>query len=111
MTLPQFKLFKKDGRQSSIVFRISAIIVLILSTMIFFLFLSNLYAYQIATRNIVQQQKSLMSLAMEQIDAELSAASTTLNEMSLDNLGKLNSYQQQDSLKRYVASVNRTSVL
>ncbi len=111
MTLPQFKLFKKDGRQSSIVFRISAIIVLILSTMIFFLFLSNLYAYQIATRNIVQQQKSLMSLAMEQIDAELSAASTTLNEMSLDNLGKLNSYQQQDSLKRYVASVNMTSVL
>ncbi len=95
----------------SIVFKISAVIASILAVMIILLLFYNIYSYRIATENVEEQQRRVMSVRIQQMRATLSSATTTLNELALNNLGKVNAFQGASDFKKYISSMDMAEIL
>lgn len=95
----------------SIVFKISAVIASILAVMILLLLYYNIYSYRIATENVEEQQRRVMSVRIQQIRAVFSSATATLNELALDNLGKVNAFQGSGDFKKYISSMDMADIL
>lgn len=103
--------FAGKANKNSIIFKISAVIAVILVIMIMLLLFNNIYSYRTAARGAEEQQKRVMSIHTQQIVAKLDAATATLNELALNNLGKVTAFQTHDDFKRYLSSMDMTQIL
>lgn len=90
-------------RCNSIVFKISMIVAMMLVTVMALLVSYNVYSFSVMSRNTREQQQRVMNVHSRQIRTALSSATTTLDELALDNPGNINTLPNITMFRRYRA--------
>lgn len=104
-------LFRPMKKENSIVFKIGAILTLVLIAVIVLMVSYNIYSFLAASQNTKEQQRRVMNVHSQQMQAVFASATTTLDELALDNLEKANTMTNANSLRRYLASMGLGDIL
>ncbi len=102
---------RRAARKNSIVFKISRIIAVVLVAVIVLMVSYNIYSFLAASKNMQEQQRRVMNVHTQQLRAVFSSATTTLDELALDNLGKTDALPGTSAFRRYVASAGLAGIL
>lgn len=103
--------FKLKEKKNSIVFKISMILVTILVAVIILMVSYHRSSFLAASQNMQEQQRRVMNVHSQQIQAAFSSATATLDELALDNLGKTSTLPNANAFRRYSDASDLAEIL
>lgn len=98
-------------RKNSIVFKISIVITAFLATVICLLAGYNIYSFSAASRSAREQQRRVLGIYAQKMSTLLDDATTMLDELVLDNLGRTSTLPNATAFRRYISSIDLAGAL
>lgn len=105
------ELRRSKLQKNSIVFKISMVITVLFATVICLLVGYNIYSFSAASRGVWEQQQRVLNIYTQKMGTLLGDATTMLDELALDNLGRTSTMPNKTAFQRYISSIDLAGVL
>ncbi len=104
-------LQKIRERRNSLVFRLSAVIALVLAVTLLLCIVITAYSYAAVNKSVVASMRGSLELGSGQIRNSLQSANNMLTETMADYVGIAGQFSDGDALEQYLASRHMASLL